>query len=369
MRAADRGLLAQDLAQRQPAGSVLMVTCHRVELYGSANGVGQLATAVPGMRSIAGAEVARHLVRLAVGRESAVIAEDQVLHQLRFAVHAARGRGGLQRHLDRLLDLSLRAGRTARSWMPTTRLSLIDIALIRAIGASDVRGGMFMVVGSGQMGQRAVAYLLAHGGTVTVASRTVESARALADRLGVASAPFDPGPDVLIECAGIVIALAGRWAISDQSRRAMIGSDAWVVDLSMPAALDEGMSRELGERLVSIDDLVSTASAPLSGKPAARLLDKLDALVDRTIADYDRWMADEARRAAADALARRAEAIEAAELDRLWQRIPTLDQHQRTEVEQAVRQLTRQLLRDPLEQLSNDGDGSHTRAARELFRL
>jgi len=365
MPAADRALVAHELTARQPAGSVLVVTCHRVEMYGSAAGLGDLPRQLPRMRSVAAADLARHLVRLAVGRESAVIAEDQVLHQLRFAVHAARGRGGLPRHLDRLLDLALRAGRTARSWLPATRLSLVEIALIRAIGEGDVRGRSFIVVGSGEMGERAAAYLLARGGTVTVASRTVDSARALADRAGVAWLPFDPGPDELAGCAGIVIALAGRWTISDQSSRAIAASDSWVVDISAPAALDEGMAGDLGQRLVTIDDLVSTALAP----PSARLLDKLDALIERTITEYDRWLADEARRAAADALARRAEAIEAAELDRLWQRMPTLDQQQRIAVEQAIRQLTRQLLRDPLEQLGNDGDGSHTRAARDLFRL
>jgi glutamyl-tRNA reductase len=337
-----------------------------VEIYGTSPSLGGLAAALPpGVRSIEGRAVSQHLVELAVGRRSAVIGEDQLLHQLRQAAQAARVRGELPPELDRLVDIALRAGRRARSWLPVPRLSLADIALAHVIGSGDVSGARFLVVGTGEMGRRAVGNLSARGGLVTVASRTEETASALAKGYGAAAAPFDPGADLVGSMTGVVVALGGPWRIGQETTRALLASTSWVIDLSSPGAFVADLPRELGDRLISIDDLTQVGGQPLSH----RLLEQLDALVVETVAEHERWLADDDRRAAADALARRARSLQVTELERLWQRLPSLNQGERDEVERAVEQVTRRLLSDPLEQLGRDADGRHARAARELFRL
>ena len=244
-------------------------------------------------------------------------------------------------------------------------MSIADLALAQAIGRGDVHGARFLIVGSGEMGRRAVGNLDARGGLVTVASRTFENARKLAGQHGFAHAAFDPGPDVIGSVAGIVVALAGPWRIGRDTRRALADSTAWVIDLSSPGALEDDLPAVLGGRLSSIDDLSEAAVQPLSD----RLLERLDGLAEQALVQYERWTANEARRAAADALTGRARALQAVELDRLWRRLPTLEQGERDEVERAVEQITRLLLRDPLEQLGHDADGRHAQAARDLFRL
>lgn len=195
----------------------------------------------------------------------------------------------------------------------------------------------------------------------------------MADQTSSSCVPFDPGPPVVAGVAGVVIALAGPWAVSEQTRRGLIDSAAWVVDLSAPPALHQEMAKALGDRLVTIDDLAgSDGDARIASGDnglSARLIERLEVLVDGTLTEYERWAGKDAQRAAADALSRRASAVGLAELDRLWQRVPSLDDDQREQVERMVRQLTQRLLRDPLERLSQDGDGRHARAARELFRL
>jgi glutamyl-tRNA reductase len=365
MPAEDRAHLSADWSARRGHSSFLLATCHRVEIYGSGAELAQLARGAPAhVRWIDGVDAARHLVRVAVGRDSAVVAEDQILHQLRVAAHSARQAGALPRDLDRALDMALRAGRSARSWLPARRPTLVDLALSRALRDTDPRGRPFHVVGTGEMGRGAIAHLLGRGANVTVSSRTIESARNVGERFGIGHTTFDPGPALLSGVDGVVVALNGRWSIDDASRQGLLASAAWISDLSSPPALDREFSEALDGRLSTIDDLATAAD-----EPSGRLLVRLDALVERTVAEYERWVADENRRAAAEALALRAQAVQAAELDRLWRRVPTLDDAERAEVTRAVDQLTQRLLRDPLEQLGNDGDGSHARAARELFRL
>jgi glutamyl-tRNA reductase len=367
MTAQERSDVARSWSATHPKGSLLLETCHRVELYGSAEALRDVATSAPGgVRQLTGRDVAEHVVRIAVGRDSSVIAEDQILHQLRRATQAARRDEAMPASLDRLLDMALRAGRRARSWLPARRPTLVDIAIARAAGASDLACRDVLVVGTGEMGLGAIANMLGRDARVLVASRTIESAQAAAARTGAVAVSFDPGADVSRAVAGVVIALRGPWTIETTTRTALAANGPWIVDLSAPPAVDPDLARALEDRLLSIDDLVS---APEDASSTHHLLGRLDALVDATVADYELWEAAHARRDAADALNTRARELSSAELERLWRRVPTLDPEQRAEVARALDRLTADLLRAPLEQLGHDADDRHVRAARELFRL
>ena len=348
-----------------PVGGVLLTTCHRVEIYGPAEGVRSLGVPVPTARVVTDLELVRHLVTLAVGRDSAVVGEDQVLHQLRRAVHEARARGAIVPELGRAIDLALRAGRLARTWLPASRPSLVDLALERVVGGADIAGERVLVVGAGEIGRQAVARLAARGAIPVLASRTRDNALLVAGAARVEVADFDPGPATLRGVSGVIVALAGSWAISKPSKDALAGARPWLIDLSSPPALDEITRREHAARLVTIDDLARGDGM----SPASGLMRRLDALIDDTVASYERWVASDSRRAAAEALNERARQVRTSELDQLWRRVPGLDAAERAEVERAVAHLTERLLRDPLEQLRHDADGSNARAARELFRL
>lgn len=362
--ATERARLAQHLRRRLSAGCVLVTTCHRTEAYGPADDLASFASEAPSIPLLEGDAVARHLVRLAVGRESAVLAEDQVLHQLRQSVQQARHSGRLAPELDRLLDLALQAGRRARSWLPARRTSLADIAL-QAVIDEHARGRQVLIVGAGEMGRLTAAHAAARGMQVRVASRTHESALLVARAVDGVAVPFDPGPEVIAEAAAVVVALAGRWPLAPRSRDALVQSGARVADVSAPSALTEEVLTRLGDRLVTIDHLADRGGAAAS----PRLIERLDGLVEQTLNEYRAWRAGAGSRASAAALARRASVVQAGELERLWRRAPDLSPDQRHEIEKTVRQVTSRLLREPLESAAQDGEGRHATALRELFRL
>lgn len=365
--AADRTRLADRWRAAPAHGLLLVETCHRVELYGSAEHLRALAPTEPEdqLEVRHGERAARHLIRLAVGLESTVVGEDQLLHQLRAAVQAARGRGGLPAELDRLCDIALRAGRRARSWLPQQRASLAEVALSRVIGRRDGPRRPVLVVGAGEMGRSAARALLARGTQVVITSRTPERAQTVARELACEPMPFDPGAAALGRLAGVVVALNGRWPLAAESERALADADGWLIDLSAPPALAPPLAAAVGARLLTIDDLASAAATD----PSAQLLARLETLVDEALAGYDAWSARERHRAAARALAEHASTARQQELNALWQRIPTLDPQARAEVELMARRLADRLLRDPLERLQHDDDGRRARAARELFGL
>ena len=362
------GVGAREWSARH-AGFVLE-TCHRVEAYAVVrDGEAPDTRPVPeGGRLHVDEAVVRHAIAVAVGRDSVVVGEDQVLHQLREAVTAARHDGTLDPTIERLFTLALRAGRQARSWRQGPALSLADLA-IAAIErrAGPLRGRGLLVVGSGQMGTLAARAGLAAGATVSIASRTQTRAEALAARLGVLAVPFDPG-EALAEVAGVVVALRGHWLMSADAAAALIASQAVVIDLSVPPALADGLAVSLGQRLVSADALAVGEDAgriPLG----AGVMGRLDTLIDSTAAEFMTWFAARDRRAMAQALAERADSDRQAELAELWRRLPELDPEARHVIEGMSRHLAARLLRGPLERLGHDPDGRAERAVRELFSL
>jgi len=344
----------------------MVETCHRVELHGLRTRLpARLVEFLPARAEMLGGRAAaRQLISLAVGRDSAVMGEDQVLHQLRLAAQRARAEGGLEPELDRLIDIALRAGRLARSLLPGRRSNLAERALGRVLGEGP--GGRVLVVGAGEMGRLAAIALRRRGAAVLLASRTSVHASAVAAELSVPSAPFDPGPALAGRLDGVVLALRGRWSIDRATARALRESAAWIVDLSTPIALPADLATAVGARLTTIDDLATIA--PRSDGHSPAIAARLDALVEQALAEYDEWLSHSSQRDAAHALTMRAESVSSAELGRLLEKV-TLDDHQRAAVEQMVTQVTRRLLHDPLERLGQDRDGRHERAARDLFRL
>ena len=71
----------------------------------------------------------------------------------------------------------------------------------------------------------------------------------------------------------------------------------------------------------------------------------------------------------AEALVERSDREPEAELAALWRRLPDLEPAARDAIEGMTRHLAERLLREPLERLGRDADGSNERAVREIFAL
>lgn len=353
-------------------GGVLLATCHRVELYlpdGAATRAALSETRHDGLVALDGPPAARRLVEVALGLHSAVLAEDQLIHQLRAAVADARHRGPLGRDLERLMDAALRAGRIARSWRPAARgkaRSLADVALER-IGATSGggRGRVLLVVGTGVMGRAVASAAVRDGMAVRVASRTDDHARAEAVRVGGIPWPIDPGAD-LAAVDAIVVALAGPWRLGPEGTAA-IGACPAVVDLSMPPALAPGLRARLGPRLTDIDALATVAPDPAGADAAMiRYRERLEDLAQETLGAYLEDL--EARRVSgADRLMARVERQRVAALEAYLRHRPDVSPELRRHLEDVTRDVSCRIVQEPLRRLAEDPDGRRGRALDEIF--
>ncbi|HET9457637.1 MAG TPA: hypothetical protein VFO78_09860 [Candidatus Limnocylindrales bacterium] len=358
-----------DVLRRTRSDGLALETCHRVEWVGCDGAAATtLAAALPrGGFHLIGDEAARHVIEVAVGLDSIVVGEDQILHQMRRAVAAAWAEGSIEGSVDRLMSLALRAGRRARSWRRGSVPSLADAAvaaLVRQVGS--VRDRSVLVVGSGEMGRLAAVAVNAAGSRLLVASRSAGRAEALAAELGATSVAFDPGA-LAGGLAAVVIALRGPWTPSPGTIDSLVAGGAVVVDLSAPPAVQGPHAERLEGRLIGIDALAAIDTPGLVADRRSQARGR--ALVEATLEEFRAWSEARDRRTAAAALADRAERERRAELEELWRRLPELEPDAREAIERMSRHLVGRLLRDPVERLGQDTDGRHERSVRDLWAL
>jgi len=335
---------------------VLLVTCHRVELYGCGP-----SPARPDMSRLDGEDAARHLFRVAAGLESAVVGETEVLGQVRDALAQARARGTDER-VARLFECAIAAGRSARTRPPAEGDGLAGRAVTWLGTRTQLAGRPVLVVGTGAMGVALAAAATAEGGVVTVAGRHRERHASPGQVQLDLSGAAQRAPAM----AAVAVALRGEW--SDLARPVAADSALPpVADLSVPPSVPASVREALGPDFLGIDDLWQRA--PDGGPGEASWTVRAEAAVAESVAEYVGWLRGRGSVPMLVALRERGEARRQARVQRLLRRLPDLDERARGLVEAMSRQLVTDLLHEPISALRADPDGSHAEAARRLFDL
>lgn len=257
---------------------VALHTCHRVEIVGVLRCDVTLPDA-PGVHVARGVSAAERTFLVTGGLDSAVLAEEQVLGQVRSAYERALTESLSGPILNELFRRALRFGKRVRSEVqPRNDQSLADRAvrwIIERLGP-EARPASALVLGTGEMG-RLFAHLLAgEGMTVTVGSRSEPRAGAIVAGLPNASRHRAAPLDTALRDAARhdVVAIAVRSASSPLDRQHLEPAHPrpLVVDLSAPPAVTPAAALLLGDRLLDLDRLGALSSArPLNAATERRL--------------------------------------------------------------------------------------------------
>ena len=281
--ATTRRELLEALAKPVPESSswVVLDTCHRVEVYG----FGEVPEVASELRFREGREAVVHLLRVAAGLESAVVGEDDVLHQVRDAHRAASAGARRDTRLHRLFEVAIAAGRRARAGRTAQGAGLAD----RAIGWLDARsplaGRPLLVAGAGRMGSALAHAGAGAGALVTVASRDPAKARRLARLYGGEGVDLAAGAVRAAASAAVAIALGGEW----QQLGDATGPLPAIADISAPSAVPQSLRAALNGTFLGIDDLFR-GERPL---PRAYIAEA-ERIIEAKAAEYAGWL--EARR-------------------------------------------------------------------------
>jgi len=274
-----RDHLAREMEEWLEAGrdGVALMTCHRAELYGLG-----APPRLRGVRVRKGAAAPTHLLRVAAGLESAIVGEDEVLHQVREALHRAQRSRDLDFRLRRLFETAIATGRRARSRRTESSGTLAQRAVAWLSSKSDLPGHLVVVAGAGRMGA-ALAHSLAYAGaSITVASRDCGRASRLAAVYSGQGVSLENGAAMAGTAAAVAVALGGLWV----ELSAVAGRDLPpTADISAPQAVPDAVRRRLNGSFLGIDDLYHRREA----LPGAYTKDA-EALVERNTAEYLAWL-------------------------------------------------------------------------------
>lgn len=359
---------------------VLLSTCNRVELYAAGESdaapppreqlvsfiaecrgidAGLLAPVLSGESDDA---VVRHLFSVASGLDSMVLGEPQIVAQVKQAWAIAQESRTTGPLTGEMFQAALR---TAKRVATETALGRERLS-IPSIAVTDFVSGVFerfddkrvLLIGAGKMARETLRYLREAGARdIAIVNRTADRARGLAAELDVRAASFAALADELA-AADLVVSTTGatepvvplelyRQIEPRRSARPLV-----ILDLAIPRDFDPRIGESADVWLYSIDDLAKACEANRKSRqkqmPAALVI-----IEEET----RRFMGDLHHRSSAPVIARlRAGWTETGdvELERLFRRLPSLDDTARAEIRQAFERYAAKMLHSPLTSLRNE---------------
>ena len=342
------------------AEHVLLDTCHRVEL------VSVDETAAEDAPGLTGRAAVRRVFEVVAGFDSAVVAEEQLLGQVRGAYEAALAGGSTGPILNELFRRSLRFGRSVRSHaQPGSDRSLADRGAAWLAARLNGSPAAVVVAGTGEMGRRIAMHVAGRGHRVTVVSASAERGGTLLEALpgGGHRLEVGPlGPATVADAGALALAVRGRVPVVTFE---LIGTARpWVLDLSAPSAVDAATAERLAGRLMTLDALGTMVGTTPVLEPSVER--RLRADLEREVDGFVAWLESRRGAGALERLHGGADAVRRRHLARLRRRT-SFDARQLEAVEAATTAMLSELLHGPTVELRRGGADAAT--VRRLFGL
>jgi glutamyl-tRNA reductase len=326
------------------------------------------------------ADAARHLFRVASGLDSLVVGEPQIMGQVKDAYGVATTLQTVGPLLNKLFHWSFGVGKRVRSETALAEgavsVSFAAVTLARKI-FGNLAGRRVLVVGAGEMGKLTAQHLKAQGiGRLTITSRTLANAEALADEVEGEVMPWERLSDALRE-SDIVITSTGS-PIPILTRAMVHGAvppsrtqPLFLIDIAVPRDVEPEAGDIEQVFLYNIDDLQAIVRDNLTKRSAE--VGKAEQIVDDEVRRFAQWQRARGAIPTVVALRQRFEDIRRNELQRLEPKLANLPPEARGRVEEITRLIVEKLLLQPTEQLKTVPDNqtmeAYSDALSRLFAL
>ncbi|MGE5471124.1 MAG: glutamyl-tRNA reductase [Bacteroidota bacterium] len=300
-----------DLTRSQPVKEVaILSTCNRTEIYYAAETPDVVIDWLAQYHQVARSEIApylythdqpaaiRHAFRVASGLDSMVIGEPQILGQMKDAVRVAEESGTLGTQLHKLFQRSFSVAKEVRS---TTAIGA-NIVSMAAAGVhlaerifESIGEQRILFIGAGEMIELCAAHFCARQPKqVTIANRTLERGRALAERFNGTAIRLDElgehlaQHDIVVSCTASPLPIIGLGMV-ERAVKARRHRPMFMVDLAVPRDIEEEVGDLDDVFLYSVDDLAQVVESGLESRQAA-VVEAEDIIASR-VQDFLGWLA------------------------------------------------------------------------------
>lgn len=268
----------------------ILNTCNRIEFYGvseTEETVAQVQRTFCEMQefpepdfedfrlSIRNFEAVQHLLAVASGLDSQLVGETEIFGQIKDAYAEAQQRRTAGPVLNRVFQKAFHAAKHVRTHTAITS-GQVSVANVAVDLAQTIFGNLkdtrILLLGAGEIGEKtAKAFQSRDAGSVTVSSRHLERAMALASSLDATALPFELRDRHLSDFDVVVCSTAAPGAILTLPtvREAMKKRSArplFFIDLAMPRDVESQVADLPNAYLYNLDDLAAIAEENRSAR-------------------------------------------------------------------------------------------------------
>jgi glutamyl-tRNA reductase len=213
-------------------------------------------------------EAIQHLLEVASGLDSQMLGETEIFGQVKDAYSLAQARGSTGAVLNRIFQKAFQAAKQVRTETSITvgQVSVANVAVdLAATIFGELADTRVLLVGAGEIGEKTAKAFQSRGaGQITVASRNLERALALATSLGASTLPFEQREqrlsdfDIVVCATSAPSTVISTPAVSSAlpSRRAR---PLLFVDLALPRDVEPEIAKLDNTYLYNLDDLAKVA--------------------------------------------------------------------------------------------------------------
>jgi glutamyl-tRNA reductase len=277
-----------------------------------------------------------HLLSVACGLDSMILGEFEIQGQVRAAYEIAARQKTIGAVLTTLCHTALHTGKRARAETTigagAASVAYAAVALARQ-QLGDLTGRSALILGAGEMAQRAAKNLAADGAcTVIVANRTYAHALDLASEINARAIGFDQLSDALAQADIVLSATAApHIVLTAQIVHAAMAMRAerpmCLIDIAVPRNIDPRVADIPNVRLFNIDALQNLVDANRALREQA--VDQVRAIIAEQADEFWHWYLSRRAVPVIAKLRERAENIRTAELDKALRRLGHLNLNER----------------------------------------
>jgi len=226
-----------------------------------------------------------------------VLGEPQILGQLKNSYDRARGDNAISSILDRLFQHSFSVAKRVRT---DTEIGSnpVSVAFAAVNLSKQIFGNLeelhALLIGAGETIELVARHLKSQQiGSITIANRSLERARLLADQIGAAAVQINtmpeqlPRADIVISSTASQLPILGKGAIESALKQRK-HKPIFMVDLAVPRDIEPEVGKLQDIYLYTVDDLKSVVDENLRGRELAA--EAALEIVNLEVTLFEQWL-------------------------------------------------------------------------------
>lgn len=242
-------------------------------------------------------DAVKHTFRVASGLDSMVLGEPQILGQMKQAVKIAESAGTLGTLLHKLFQRTFAVAKEVRTNtdIGASSISMAAASVRLAQRIYDRLEGLHVLfIGAGEMIELCAEHFAAQKpGSITVANRTLERGKMLAERFNGQAMLLSELPDRLAEFDIVITSTASQLPIVglgmvERAVKSRKHRPIFMVDLAVPRDI-EPEAGQLGDvYLYTVDDLAQVVQEGLGNRMEAAA--EAETIIDTRVQSFMQWL-------------------------------------------------------------------------------